>query len=157
MDVDAREVVQSSEGFQRRVIFFHSQTSFFKYVRASFPFNQWGLDIMGTFPISRAQKKFILVAVEYFSKWAEVESLAKITENEVLKFLWKNTFCRFGLPRKLISNNDRQFERKKIMAWCREMKITQSFALVTYPQANGKTKVNNRVIIQALKARLQDI
>ncbi|XP_073021105.1 uncharacterized protein [Primulina eburnea] len=61
---------------------------------------------------------------------------------------------RYGIPRKLISDNGRQFQGKKITSWCQEMKIIQSFTLVAYPQANGKTKVTNRIIVQALKARL---
>ncbi|XP_075478914.1 uncharacterized protein LOC142519769 [Primulina tabacum] len=54
----------------------------------------WDIDIVGPFPIARVQKKFLLVAVDYFSKWVEAEPLAKITEQEVLKFLWKNVLCR---------------------------------------------------------------
>ncbi|XP_075478840.1 uncharacterized protein LOC142519694 [Primulina tabacum] len=115
----------------------------------------WGMDIMGPFPIAWTQKKFLLVAVDYFSKWVEAEPLAKITEHEVLKFLWKNIVYRFGVPRRLISENGRQFQGKEITSWCREMKMTQSFTSVAYPQANGQTEVVNRIIIQALKTRLQ--
>ncbi|XP_073298254.1 uncharacterized protein [Primulina huaijiensis] len=58
-------------------------------------------------------------------------------------------------PRRLISDNGKQFQGKKITSWCQEMKITQSFTSVAYPQANGQTEVINRVIAHALKARLQ--
>ncbi|XP_073035281.1 uncharacterized protein [Primulina eburnea] len=58
-------------------------------------------------------------------------------------------------PRRLISDNGRQFQGKGITSWCQEMKITQSFTSVAYPQANGQTEVVNRIIVQALKARLQ--
>ncbi|XP_075494812.1 uncharacterized protein LOC142532386 [Primulina tabacum] len=85
------------------------------------------MDIVGPFPIAGAQKKFLLVAVDYFSKWVEAEPLANITEQE----------------------------GKEITSWCREMKITQSFTFVAYPQANGQTEVVNRIIVQALKTRLQ--
>ncbi|XP_075499173.1 uncharacterized protein LOC142537549 [Primulina tabacum] len=60
-------------------------------------------------------------------------------------------------PRRLISDNGRQFKGKEITAWCQKMKITQSLTSVTYPQANGQTKVVNRIIVQALKTRLQGI
>ncbi|XP_075498803.1 uncharacterized protein LOC142537118 [Primulina tabacum] len=109
----------------------------------------------GPLPNCSGSEKFLLVAVDYFSKWVEVEPLAKITEQEVLKFLWKNIVCRFGVPRKLISDNGRQFQGKEITSWCRKMKITQSFTSVAYHQANGQTEVVNRVIVQALKTRLQ--
>ncbi|XP_075481083.1 uncharacterized protein LOC142521779 [Primulina tabacum] len=94
------------------------------------------------------------MAVDYFSKWVEAEPLAKITEEEVMKFLLKNIVCRFGIPRRLFSDNGRQFQRKKIMSLCQEMKITQSFTSVPYPQANSQTEVTNRVIVQAIKVRL---
>ncbi|XP_075481342.1 uncharacterized protein LOC142522058 [Primulina tabacum] len=133
----------------------YSPATLMKPIWASCPFDQWGMDIVGPFPVARAQKKFLLVAVDYFSKWVEAEPLAKITEQEVLKFLWKNIVCRFGVPRRIISDNGRQFQGKGITSWCQEMKITQSFTSVAYPQANGQTEVVNRVIVQALKARLQ--
>ncbi|XP_073035178.1 uncharacterized protein [Primulina eburnea] len=112
------------------------------------------MGIVGPFPVVRAQKKFILVVLDYFSKWIEAEPLTKITEQKVLKFLWNNILCRFGVPRRLISENGRQFQGKKITTWCQEMKITQSFTSVAYPRANGQTEVVNRIIVQALKTRL---
>ncbi|XP_073066043.1 uncharacterized protein [Primulina eburnea] len=107
-----------------------------KSIWASCPFDQWDMDIVGPFPIARGQKKFLLVAVDYFSKWVEAEPLAKITEQEVLKFLWKNI-------------------GREITSWCQEIKITQSFTFVAYPQSNGQTEVVNRIIVQALKTQLQ--
>ncbi|XP_073049456.1 uncharacterized protein [Primulina eburnea] len=61
---------------------------------------------------------------------------------------------RYGIPRKLISDNGRQFQGNKITSWCQEMKIIQSFTSVAYPQANGQTEVTNKIIVQALKAQL---
>ncbi|XP_073041783.1 uncharacterized protein [Primulina eburnea] len=113
------------------------------------------MDIVGPFPIVRAQKKFLLVAGDYFSNWVEAEPQERITEQEVLNFLWKNIVCRFGVSRRLISHNGRQFQGKEITAWCQEMKITQSFKSVGYPQDNGQTEVLNRIIVQALKTSLQ--
>ncbi|XP_073017901.1 uncharacterized protein [Primulina eburnea] len=105
MHQDAARVVRSCEGCQRHSNINHHPTALMKPIQASCPFDQWGLDIVGSFPVARAQKKFLLVGIDYFSKWVEAEPLAKITEGEVLKFLWKNIVCRFGIPRKLISDN----------------------------------------------------
>ncbi|KAL0413167.1 UNVERIFIED_CONTAM: hypothetical protein Sradi_1518400 [Sesamum radiatum] len=54
------------------------------------PFTQWGIDIVGTFTLAPGQRKFLLVAIDYFTKWVEVEPLPRITEGEVMKFIWKN-------------------------------------------------------------------
>ncbi|XP_075494794.1 uncharacterized protein LOC142532363 [Primulina tabacum] len=90
-----------------------------------------------------------------FFKMGRGRAPGKNTEKEVLKFSWKNIVCRFGIPRRLISDNGRQFQGKEITTWCREMKITQSFTSIAYSQANGQTEVVNRIIVQALKTRLQ--
>lgn len=64
---------------------------------------------MGPFPIATRHMKFLIVAIDYFSKWVEVISLAKIDENYVIRFLWRNIYCRFGVPRILVSDNGTQF------------------------------------------------
>ncbi|XP_073129012.1 uncharacterized protein [Henckelia pumila] len=114
---DASKIARSCEGCQRFGNIQHSPASRLNPVWASCPFDQWGLNIVGPFSQARAQKKFLLVAVDYFSKWVEAEPLAKITEAEVMKFLWKNIVCRFGLPRKLVSDNGRQFQGQKLADW----------------------------------------
>ncbi|KAL0412184.1 UNVERIFIED_CONTAM: hypothetical protein Slati_3808100 [Sesamum latifolium] len=77
------------------------------------------------FPSGRGQRKFLLVAVDYFTKWVEAEPLARITEGEVMKFIWKNIICHFGIPREIISDNDRQFQGRKIQEWCQGLRISK--------------------------------
>ncbi|XP_073305778.1 uncharacterized protein [Primulina huaijiensis] len=113
MNQDATRLVQKCKGCQYHANFHHHPTTSMQPISTSCPFDQWGMDIVGPFPIARAQKKFLLVAVDYFSKWVEAEPLSKITKEEVMKFLWKSIVCRFGIPRRLISDNGRQFQGKK--------------------------------------------
>ncbi|XP_014499228.1 uncharacterized protein LOC106760287 [Vigna radiata var. radiata] len=68
------------------------------------PFAQWGMDIVGPFPTSRSQFKFLLVAIDYFTKWVEAEPLAKISASQVQNFVWR-LICRFGLPKHIITDN----------------------------------------------------
>lgn len=75
----------------------HHPTGFLQPIIVPFPFYQWGIDIVGPIPSRPSQKKFLLVAVDYFSKWVKVE-VAKITENVILQFLWKNIVCRYRIP-----------------------------------------------------------
>ena len=65
---------------------------------------------MGPLPQGKRQMKFLLVTIDYFTKWVEVEALAMITEKKVHNFVWKNIVCRFGIPRTIISDNGRQFD-----------------------------------------------
>ena len=77
---------------------------------APWPFAQWGLDILGLFPLGTRQMNFLVFGIDYFTKWVEAEPLAKITQQNVKNFVWKNIICRFGVPRILISDNEQQFD-----------------------------------------------
>ena len=60
---------------------------------------------MGPLPIAVAQKKFLLVATNYFSKWIETKAYASIKDKDVTKFVWKNIICQFGIPQAIIDDN----------------------------------------------------
>ena len=70
-------------------------------------FAQWGIDIIGPLPQGKGQVKFLLVAIDYFTKWVEVKALATITKARIHYFVWKNIICRFGIPQTIISDNGR--------------------------------------------------
>ena len=55
------------------------------------PFTQWGIDLIGTLPMAKGQVKFAIVAVDYFTKWAEAKPLATITERQMENFMLKNS------------------------------------------------------------------
>ncbi|XP_075663416.1 uncharacterized protein LOC142633007 [Castanea sativa] len=61
---------------------------------APWPFAQWGLDIMGPFPTAVKQLKFLVVGIDYFTKWVEAETLATIMEKNIRSFVWRNIICR---------------------------------------------------------------
>ncbi|KAK4389921.1 hypothetical protein Sango_2329100 [Sesamum angolense] len=74
---------------------------------------------------------------------------------DAMEFTKKFENCqRFGIPRILISDNGTQFQGKKIMEWCKGLKIKQNFTTVGNPQANEQMKVSNRILLQHLKTRL---
>lgn len=79
-------------------------------IQSPWPFYQWGIDIVGPFPEAPGRLKFLLVAVDYFTKWVEAALLATISGKNVLKFVWKDIVCRFGIPKTIISDNGKQFE-----------------------------------------------
>ncbi|KAL0378265.1 UNVERIFIED_CONTAM: hypothetical protein Sradi_3132000 [Sesamum radiatum] len=114
------------------------------------------MDIVGKLPRAPGQREYLIVAVDYFSKWVEAEALSKITEKEVMKFAWKNIVCRFGIPRAFVMDNGTQFQGAKLRQWCEELKIKQYYTSVATPQSNGQTEVTNRIILQSLKTRLEE-
>lgn len=64
---------------------------------------------MGPMPQGKKQVKFLHVAIDYFTKFVEVEALPTITEAKVQNFMRRNIICRFGIPRIIISDNGCQF------------------------------------------------
>ena len=58
-------------------------------------------------PQVKGQVKFLIVAIDYFTKWVEAEALATITEARIRSFVWKNIICRFGILRTITSDNGR--------------------------------------------------
>ena len=72
---------------------------------ALWPFAQWGLDILGPLPMGTRQMKFLVVGIDYFTKWVETKPLAKITEQNVRKFIWKNIIYHFEITRVLVLDN----------------------------------------------------
>ncbi|KAL0408300.1 UNVERIFIED_CONTAM: hypothetical protein Sradi_1764400 [Sesamum radiatum] len=127
----------------------HQPATNMEVIKLTYPFDQLGIDLVRPLLLAKGQRKFIIVAIEYFSKWVEAEALSKITENEVMNFIWKNIVCRFGVLRILA-----HFQGKKKMNWCKEMSIQQNFTSVGNPHANGQTEVMNQTILQNLKTRL---
>ena len=81
-------------------------------------FAQWGLDIMGSFPITMQQLKFLIVGIDYFIKWVEAEALATIMEKNVWSFIWRFIICRFGILRVLVLDNGKQFDNDSFRDFC---------------------------------------
>ena len=98
---------------------------------------------MGPFPVGRRQLKFLVVGIDYFTKWVEAEPLATITEKNVRGFVWKTIICRFGIPRAFISDNGRQFDNSPFREFCEELGIRNHYSSPGQPQANGQVEVTN--------------
>ena len=116
-----------------------------------------GLDILGPLLIGTGQFKFIIVAVDYFTKWAEAEPLATITEQKICNFVWRSIICRFGIPRALVSDNGKQFDNPKFRDFFAELGIKNYYSSPAHPQSNGQDKVTIRTLKAALKTKLEDI
>ena len=79
----------------------------------------------------------MLVAVDYFTKWAEAEALANIQDVDVKKFIWKNIVMGFEVSNTLISDNGLQFDSKAFRDFCHDLGIMNRYFTPTYPQSNG--------------------
>ncbi|GJU16760.1 reverse transcriptase domain-containing protein [Tanacetum coccineum] len=125
-------------------------------ITSPWPFYKWGIDIAGPFPEGPGKVKFLIVAIDYFTKWIEAKPVATITGNQVKKFVWDNIVCRFGLPGEIISDNGKQFRDNPFKDWCEKLCIRQCFASVKHPQTNGLVERANRSLGEGIKARLDE-
>ena len=96
----------------------------------------------------------MLVAVDYFTKWAEAKALANIRDMDVKKFVWKNIVTRFWVPDSLISDNGLQFDSKTFRTFCSDLGMKNRYSTPAYPQSNGQAKAVNKTILNGLKKRL---
>ena len=122
---------------------------------APWPFAQWGLDIMGPFPIAMRQLKFLIVSIDYFTKWVEAKALANITEKNIRNFVWRNIICRYRIPKVLVSDNGKQFDNDSFREFCLQLGIKNHYSSPAHPQANGQVEVTNRSLLKIIKTRLK--
>ena len=120
---------------------------------APWPFAQWGLDILGPFP---KQMKFLVVGIDYFTKWVEAKPLAKITQQNFKNFVWKSIVCRFGVSRVLVFDNGWQFDNTPFKDFCEQLGINNHYSSPSHPQANGQAEVANRSLLKIIKTRLEE-
>ena len=99
--------------------------------------------------------KFLVVGIDYFTKWVEVEALATITEKNIRSFIWRCIICRFGIPRVLVSDNGKQFDNDSFRDFCSQLGIKNHYSYPAHPQANGQVEVTNRSLLKIIKTRLE--
>ncbi|GJT42594.1 reverse transcriptase domain-containing protein [Tanacetum coccineum] len=117
-------------------------------------FDIWGLDFMGPFLDSRGNK-YILVAVDYVSKWVEAHALTTNDARMVVKFL-KGLFARFGVPKALISDRGTHFCNSQLEKALLRYGVTHRISTTYHPQTNDQTKVTNRAIKRILERSVSE-
>nr|GEZ58827.1 reverse transcriptase domain-containing protein [Tanacetum cinerariifolium] len=112
-------------------------------------FDVWGIGFMGPFPGSKGNK-YILVAVDYFSKWVEAKALPTNDARVVVKFL-KSLFSRFGTPKAIISDRGTHFCNNQFARIMSKYGVTHHLSIAYHPQTSGQVKVTNRGLKQILE------
>ena len=156
MQGDALELVKKCEKCQRFGNVQRLPAERMTTITSPWPFAQWGIDIVDPLPLGKGQVKFLLVAIDYFTKWVEAAALATITEVRNQNFVWKNIICRFGIPLMIISDNGRQFDNQGFKDFCSGLGIKNQYSSPGHPQANGQTKVTNRTLLRIIKTKLDE-
>ncbi|GKA60725.1 reverse transcriptase domain-containing protein [Tanacetum coccineum] len=117
-------------------------------------FDIWGIDFMGPFPKSH-KFEYILVAVDYVSKWAEAQALPTNDARVVITFL-KKLFCHFGMPKALISDRGTHFCNKIMEKTMKRYGVNHRFSTSYHPQTSGQVENTNRALKRILEKTVKD-
>nr|GEW77897.1 reverse transcriptase [Tanacetum cinerariifolium] len=112
-------------------------------------FRRLGIDFMGPFPNSKGNK-YILVAVDYLSKWVEDKSLPTNDARVVVKFL-KSLFSQFGTPKAIISDRGTHFCNDQFSKVMSKYRVTHRLSTTYHPQTSGQVEVTNRGLKRILE------
>ncbi|MCO5596919.1 hypothetical protein L7F22_050990 [Adiantum nelumboides] len=124
-------------------------------VIANGPFEKWGIDAMGPLPRTANGKLYILVAIDYMTRWVEAQSVAKVNEKTVSKFVYTHICCRFGTPLEIVSDNGPRFRRGLLTEVCEELKIFHRHSTPYYPQSNGLVEKANGIIAAIIRKMVE--
>ncbi|GJW65920.1 reverse transcriptase domain-containing protein [Tanacetum coccineum] len=117
-------------------------------------FDVWGIDFMGPFPKSY-KFEYILVAVDYVSKWAEAQSLPTNDARVVITFL-KKLFCHFEMPKSLINDRGTYFCNKMMEKTMKRYGVNHRFSTSYHPQTSGQVENTNRALKRILEKTVKD-
>ena len=113
-------------------------------------FDCWDIDFMGPFPSSYGNL-YILIAVDYVSKWVKAQACKKNDHKVVIRFLKEHILVRFGTPNAIISDGSTHFCNKPFESLMRKHGVNHKVTLAYHPQTNGQAELANRKIKQILE------
>ena len=102
-------------------------------ITSPWPFAQCGIDIIGPLPQWKRLVKFLLVVINYFTKWVEAKAIATIIKVKVRRFVWKNIVCRFRIPQTIILDNGRQFDSQGLRSFYSSLGIKKKYSSLGHP------------------------
>ncbi|MCO5588689.1 hypothetical protein L7F22_042648 [Adiantum nelumboides] len=125
-------------------------------VLANGPFEKWGIDAMGPLPRTKNGKLYILVAIDYMTRWVEAQSVTRVNEKTVSRFVYTHICCRFGTPLEIVSDNGPGFRKGLLTEVCEELHILHRHSTPYYPQSNGLVEKANGIIAGIIRKMVKN-
>ncbi|GJW05628.1 reverse transcriptase domain-containing protein [Tanacetum coccineum] len=148
---DAHDMMKSCDSCQCQVKISQKDEMPQNAIQVCEIFYVWGIDFMGPFPSSQ-WNKYILVAVDYLSKWVEAKALPTNDARVVVKIL-KSLFARFGTPRAIISDRGTHFCNDQFAKVMLKYGVTHRLSIAYHPQTSGQVEVSNRGLKRILEKK----
>ncbi|KAK8933894.1 hypothetical protein KSP39_PZI015967 [Platanthera zijinensis] len=126
-------------------------------ITAPWSFAIWGMDLIGPFQMASSQWRFILVMIDYFTKWIEAKALARTMAQIVKNFICGDIICRHGVPMAIITDNGPQLNNAEMINFCKKAGADLQFSSVHHPRSNDQVEVANKRIFNLHKKRVQSL
>ncbi|XP_061372701.1 uncharacterized protein LOC133315142 [Gastrolobium bilobum] len=144
MEADSKEHVKRCDSCQKYARLILSPLEELKYISDPWPFSKWVMNLLGPFKAAEGQLKWLIVAVDYFTKWIEAEPVTTITSTRVQRFFERNIVSRFGIPAEVVTDNGIQFANKQFQELMKDLKVKHRLQLWNTHSQMGKLKVQTR-------------
>ncbi|GES76605.1 putative integrase core domain protein [Rhizophagus clarus] len=143
-----REYVRSCDSCQRRGK--SKANQLLHPIAVHGPFYQVGIDFVGPLPITPNGNRYIIVAMDYMTKWPEARPVSRATAEETSQFIYENIICRHGCPAKLLSDRGTHFNNQMVEKLLEKFGIKHVFSTSYHPQTNGLVERFNRTLCESL-------
>ena len=155
METDYCQFVQRWPKCQMHRDLIHVPPSELHALTSPWPFLVWGIDIIGKIsPKSSNGHEYILVVIDYFTKWVEAASYVRLTVARVAKFMRSHIICRYGVPHELISDRGVHF-KGEVNKLIQEYGIQHHRSSMYRPQINGAIEAANKNIKRILRKMVE--
>lgn len=148
---DIKKYVESCDACQRRGR--SKKNNLLHPIPVHSPFYQIGIDFVGPLPRTKRGKKYILVAMDYLTKWPEAQAVSEATADVTAQFIYERIICQHGCPQIILSDRGTHFNNNTIKALMNKFKINHLLSTPYHPQTNGLVERFNRTLCESL-ARL---
>ena len=112
------------------------------------------MDLIGPLPTGPGQVNYVIVAVDYFTKWIEAKPAKNPTANDTWKFFHDQVLCRFRLPYAVVLDRGPQFS-SQFSKWCDNLHIKHWKASTAHPEGNGQAEAANKLVLSAFQKDLE--
>ncbi|GKB37673.1 putative nucleotidyltransferase, ribonuclease H [Tanacetum coccineum] len=151
---EAQTLVQNCDACQRSGSISRRDEMPLNNIQVSEIFDIWGIDFIGPFPKSH-KFEYILVAIDYVSKWAEAEALPTNDARVVVNFL-KKLFSRFGILKALISDRGTHFCNRQMEKILKKYGVHHRIATTYHPQTSGQVENTNKALKRIFGKTVKD-
>jgi hypothetical protein len=124
-------------------------------IQVNQPFEKIGIDIVGPLPKTARKNRYIVVAMDYLTKWPEARAIPDMTAKSVASFFYEDIVCRHGCPKEIVSDNGSAFISKMVESLLEHHQIKHRLISPYHPQSNGLVERFNRTLCKALAKYVQ--